>query len=180
MEFTPTTLPGVLLITPKIWSDARGFFLESWNEQAFEEAGINVHFRQDNHSRSIRNVLRGLHYQLNQPQGKLVRCTRGFVFDVAVDLRRTAPTFGHWIGVELSEVNQNMLWIPPGFAHGFLALSDEADVHYKTSELYDANSDRVVLWNDAQLAIGWPLEVSPILSSRDAAAPPLAKAELIS
>src|SRR5688572_2246165 len=111
MEFTPTALPGVLLITPKIWSDARGFFLESWNEQAFEEAGINVHFRQDNHSRSIRNVLRGLHYQLNRPQGKLVRCARGSVFDVAVDLRHSAPTFGHWIGVELSEINQNMLWI---------------------------------------------------------------------
>jgi dTDP-4-dehydrorhamnose 3,5-epimerase len=180
MEFTPTALAGVLLITPKIWSDARGFFLESWNERAFQKAGVNVHFRQDNHSRSIRNVLRGLHYQLNQPQGKLVRCTRGSVFDVAVDLRRSAPTFGHWIGVQLSEMNQNMLWIPPGFAHGFLALSEEADVHYKTSELYDATSDRVVLWNDAQLAIRWPLRGSPILSSRDAAAPPLADAELIS
>ena len=135
MEIAPTALPGVLLIKPKVWSDARGFFLESWNESTFEQAGLNVHFRQDNHSRSVRNVVRGLHYQLNPPQGKLVRCTRGAIFDVAVDLRRSSPTFGAWMAVELSETNHQMLWIPPGFAHGFFALSDEADVHYKASEL---------------------------------------------
>ena len=178
MEFAPTALPGVLLITPKVWSDARGFFLESWNESAFEQAGVNVHFRQDNHSRSVRNVIRGLHYQLNRPQGKLVRCTRGAIFDVAVDLRRSSPTFGRWIGLELSEINHHMLWIPPGFAHGFLVLSEEADVQYKASELYDAKSDRVVLWNDPQLAIEWPLSGSPVLSGRDAGAPLFEKAEL--
>ena len=178
MEFAPTALPGVLLITPKVWSDARGFFLESWNESTFEQAGVNVHFRQDNHSRSVRNVIRGLHYQLNPPQGKLVRCTRGAIFDVAVDLRRSSPTFGRWMGVELSEVNHRMLWIPPGFGHGFLALSDKADVHYKATELYDANSDRVVLWSDPQLAITWPVAGAPVLSSRDASAPLLANAEI--
>jgi dTDP-4-dehydrorhamnose 3,5-epimerase len=180
MEITSTELPGVLLIKPQVWSDARGFFLESWNESAFELAGLNVHFRQDNHSRSVRNVVRGLHYQLKRPQGKLVRCTRGAIFDVAVDLRRSAPTFGRWIGVELSESNHHMLWIPPSFGHGFLALSDSADVHYKASELYDAASDRVVLWNDPQLAIKWPLSGTPVLSIKDAGAPPLSNAELFS
>lgn len=178
MEITPTELPGVLLIKPKVWSDPRGFFLESWNESVFERAGLNVHFRQDNHSRSVRNVVRGLHYQLNRPQGKLVRCTRGAIFDVAVDLQRSSPTFGLVVGLELSEMNQHMLWIPPGFGHGFLVLSDEADVHYKASELYDAESDRVVLWNDPQFQIKWPLVGAPVLSIKDAGAPPFGNAEL--
>ena len=178
MQLVPTALPDVLLIKPIVWADARGFFMESWNESAFESAGLHVHFRQDNHSRSVRNVLRGVHYQLNRPQGKLIRCTRGAVFDVAVDLRRSAPTFGRWIGVELSEFNHHMLWIPPGFGHGFLAISDQADVHYKASELYDAKSDRVVLWSDKQLAIEWPLAGAPILSTKDAGAPALDDAEL--
>lgn len=178
MEIAPTELPGVLLIKPKVWSDSRGFFLESWNESVFERAGLNVRFRQDNHSRSVRNVVRGLHYQLNRPQGKLVRCTRGAIFDVAVDLQRSSPTFGLVVAIELSETNQHMLWIPPGFGHGFLALSDEADVHYKASELYDASTDRVVLWNDPQLQIKWPVDGAPLLSTKDAAAPPLGNAEL--
>ncbi len=179
MEITPTALPGVLLIKPQVWSDARGFFLESWNEKKFELAGLDLHFRQDNHSRSVRNVVRGLHYQLVRPQGKLVRCTHGVVFDVAVDLRRSAATFGRWVGVELSEFNQHMLWIPPGFAHGFLVLSDAADVHYKASELYDAASDRAVLWNDADLAIDWPVSDAPIVSDKDAHAAHFADADLI-
>ena len=178
MQFSPTELPDVVLIKPKVLADARGFFLESWNEREFERAGLNVRFRQDNHSRSARNVLRGIHYQVQQPQGKLVRCTRGAIFDVAVDLRPNAKTFKRWVGVELSEDNHQMLWIPPGFGHGFLVIAAEADVHYKASELYDAASDRVVLWNDPQLAIEWPLAGTPILSVRDAAAPSLNAAEL--
>jgi len=178
MQIVPTSLPNVLMIKPIVWSDARGFFLESWNESAFENAGVSVHFRQDNHSQSARGVLRGIHYQLDPPQGKLIRCIRGTVFDVAVDLRRSEPTFGRWIGVELSEFNHQMLWIPPGFGHGFLALSDQADVIYKASELFDAKSDRVVRWNDPQLAIGWPLTGAPVLSVKDAEAPLLGDAEL--
>lgn len=180
MEIVPTQLPGVLLIKPKVWSDARGFFLESWNESVFERAGLNVHFRQDNHSRSVRNVVRGLHYQLSRPQGKLVRCSRGAIFDVAVDLQRSSPTFGLVVGLELSETNQHMLWIPPGFGHGFLTLSEEADVQYKASELYDAESDRVVLWNDPELQIKWPLVGTPLLSIKDAGAPSFSNAELFS
>lgn len=178
MEITPTAVPDVLLIKPQVWGDARGFFLESWNERVFERAGLNVHFRQDNHSRSLRNVVRGLHYQLERPQGKLVRCTQGAVFDVAVDLRRSSPTFTRWIGVELSDTNHHMLWIPPGFGHGFVVLGHKADVHYKASELYDAESDRVVVWNDSQLGIDWPLAAPPILSAKDADAPRLSEAEL--
>lgn len=180
MEITPTALPGVLLINPQVWRDTRGFFLESWNESTFQRAGLNINFRQDNHSRSVRHVLRGLHYQLTRPQGKLVRCTRGAVFDVAVDLQRTSPTFGRWMGVELSASNYRMLWIPPGFGHGFLVLSDEADVLYKTSELYDAGSDRAVVWNDPELAIQWPLVDTPIVSAKDANALSLSAAELYS
>lgn len=178
MEITATTLPGVLLIKPQVWNDTRGFFLESWNEQKFELAGLSVRFRQDNHSRSMKNVVRGLHYQLHRPQGKLVRCTRGAVFDVAVDVRHSSPTFARWVGVELSEANYQMLWIPPGFAHGFQVLSDQADVNYKASELYDADSDRVVRWNDPQLAINWPLPDTAVLSVKDANAPLLACADL--
>ena len=177
MQFVPTELPDVVLIKPQVWTDARGFFFESWKEDEFERAGLNVHFRQDNFSRSVRNVLRGIHYQLRQPQGKLIRCTRGAIFDVAVDLRRSAETFGRWVGVELSEHNHQMLWIPPGFGHGFLVVSDEADVHYKASDLYDVTLERVVLWNDPQLGIEWPT-TTPILSNKDAAAPLLNAAEL--
>ena len=178
MQFIQTELPGVVLINPKVWTDARGFFLESWNEEEFQRAGLDVRFRQDNHSRSNRNVLRGIHYQLRQPQGKLIRCTRGAIFDVVVDLRRSAKTFRRWVGVVLSEDNHQMLWVPPGFGHGFLVIGAEADVHYKASELYDAASDRVVLWNDPQLSIDWPLAGTPILSAKDAAAPLLDAAEL--
>ena len=178
MEITRTALPDVLLIKPQVWSDARGFFLETWNEKKFELAGLDVRFRQDNHSRSVRNVVRGLHYQLTRPQGKLVRCTRGAVFDVAVDLRPSSPHFARWIGVELTEINYQMLWIPPGFAHGFQVLSGEADVSYKASELYDVDSDRVVRWNDPQLAINWPLRDAAILSNKDASAPLMASAQL--
>ena len=178
METVATALPDVLLIKPNVRSDARGFFFESWNERDFERAGLSTPFRQDNHSRSFRNVLRGLHYQLRRPQGKLVRCTRGVIFDVAVDLRRGSSTFARWVGVELSEVNHHMLWIPPGFAHGFVALSDQADVLYKASELYDPASDHVLLWSDTDLAIDWPLSAPPILSNKDMAAPTLAGAEL--
>ena len=178
MEFIPTRLPDVVLIKPKVWNDARGFFLEVWNEREFQHAGLNVHFRQDNYSRSVRNVIRGMHYQLRQPQGKLVRCTRGAIFDVAVDLRRSSGTFGRWVGMELSEFNHHALWIPPGFAHGFCVISDLADVYYKASELYDAASDRVVLWNDPRLGIEWPISGAPLLSSRDAGAPSLQDAEL--
>ena len=180
MEITPTALPGVLLIKPQVWSDARGFFLESWNENKFELAGLDVHFRQDNHSRSVRNVVRGLHYQLKRPQGKLVRCTRGAIFDVAVDLRHSSPTFAQWVSVELTETNFQMLWVPPGFGHGFQVVSDEADVSYKASELYDADSDRVVRWNDPLLAIKWPLPEAAVLSGKDATAPLVACAELYS
>lgn len=178
MDFLPTGLRDVLLIKPKVWNDARGFFLETWNEQEFQRAGLNVHFRQDNYSRSARNVIRGMHYQLRQPQGKLVRCTRGAIFDVAVDLRRSSGTFGRWVGMELSEFNHHALWIPPGFGHGFCVISDQADVHYKASELYDVASDRVVLWNDPRLGIDWPVSEAPLLSPRDAAAPSLENAEL--
>lgn len=178
MEIEQTVLPGVLLIKPQISRDARGFFLETWNESAFKRAGLNVHFRQDNHSRSVRNVVRGLHYQLIQPQGKLIRCGRGAVFDVAVDLRRGSTTFGRWLGVELSEMNHHMLWIPPGFGHGLWVLTDEADVHYKATELYNARSERAVCWNDPQLAIKWPSAGAPVLSAKDAKAPRLSEAEL--
>lgn len=180
MEITPTTLPGVLLIKPHVWSDARGFFLETWNEKEFECAGLDVEFRQDNHSRSVRNVVRGLHFQLQRPQGKLIRCIRGAIFDVAVDLRHSSPTFAQWVGIELTETNYQMLWIPPGFGHGFQVVSDEADVSYKASELYDADSDRVVRWNDPQLAIKWPLPEAAVLSGKDASAPLVACAELYS
>jgi dTDP-4-dehydrorhamnose 3,5-epimerase len=178
IEVLPTALPDVLLIKPQVWTDVRGFFLESWNESTFQRAGLAVQFRQDNHSRSAHNVLRGMHYQLNQPQGKLVRCLRGAIFDVAVDLRRSAPTFGRWVGVRLSDNDHHMLWMPPGFAHGFLVLSGTADVCYKTTELYDADSDRAILWNDRELAIDWPLAGTPIVSSKDANASTLSTAEL--
>jgi dTDP-4-dehydrorhamnose 3,5-epimerase len=166
---TRTAIPDVFVVEPKVFGDARGFFLESWNAQAFAAAGIPAAFVQDNHSRSPRGVLRGLHYQVRQPQGKLVRVTAGEVFDVAVDLRRASPTFGRWVGERLSAENKRMLWIPPGFGHGFLVLSDSADFLYKTTDYYAPEHERVIAWNDPELAIKWPIAGTPTLSGRDAA-----------
>jgi dTDP-4-dehydrorhamnose 3,5-epimerase len=174
-------LPEVKLITPKVHGDQRGFFLESWNRSSFAAAGIDHDWVQDNHSRSGRGVLRGLHYQLVNPQGKLVRVTSGAVFDVAVDVRRSSPTFGKWAGAELSAENHRMLFIPPGYAHGFLVLSDMADFLYKCTTLWDPPSDRSLRFDDPVIGIEWPLDRvggQPLLAAKDAAAPLLAAAEL--
>lgn len=179
MKVTPTAIPDLLVVEPKVFGDARGFFFESYNRQAFREAsGIDADFVQDNHSRSARGVLRGLHYQLRQAQGKLVRVVRGSVYDVAVDVRRSSPTFGHWVGLELSEDNHRQLWIPPGFAHGFLVLSDSADFLYKTTDYYAPQHERCIAWDDPTLAIDWPLDGSPQVSAKDAAGLPLGQAEV--
>ncbi|MGB7420357.1 MAG: dTDP-4-dehydrorhamnose 3,5-epimerase [Comamonas sp.] len=181
MNTTPTAIPDVLLIEPQVFGDARGFFYESFNQQAFHAAtGTDVHFVQDNHSRSARGVLRGLHYQLPpHAQGKLVRVVRGSVWDVAVDVRRGSPTFGRWVGEELSEDNRRQLWIPPGLAHGFLVLSETADFLYKTTAYYAPAAERCIAWNDAALAIAWPdLGMAPLLSAKDALGVPLGEAEL--
>lgn len=182
MRATPTALPGVLLIEPRVMGDARGFFMESWNQRAFDDvAGSEVRFVQDNHSRSSRGVLRGLHYQITQPQGKLVRVVSGRVFDIAVDLRRSSPRLGQWIGAELSAENQRQLWIPPGFAHGFLVLSEQADFLYKTTDYYNAGDERVLAWNDPRVGVQWPLgEIggAPTLSAKDQAAPGWEQTEL--
>ncbi len=164
---------------PRVFGDERGFFLESWERRKFATGGIDVEFVQDNHSRSVRHTLRGLHYQVVRPQGKLVRVTRGSIFDVAVDLRRSSPTFGRWVGTELSEENRNMLWVPPGFAHGFLVLSESADFLYKCSDYYTPNAERCIRWDDPQLAIDWPLATgtAPFLSAKDAAGVAFADAE---
>ena len=167
MKATRLAIPDVVLIEPKVFGDARGFFFESFNQKAFDEAtGTNHQFVQDNHSRSAKGVLRGLHYQIQQPQGKLVRVVRGAVFDVAVDIRKSSPTFGRWVGAELSEDNQHQLWVPPGFAHGFLVLSDMADFLYKTTDYYAPQYERSILWNDSDLNIDWPIG-EPILSNKD-------------
>ena len=173
-------IPDVKLLKPRVFGDDRGFFLETFNARTFADAGLPTEWTQDNHSRSVRGVLRGLHYQLENPQGKLVRVTRGAVFDVAVDLRRASPTFGRWVGAELSDTNQQMLYIPPGFAHGFLVLSEVADFCYKCTTLWHQASDRSLAWNDPDIAIDWPLEGigEPQLAAKDAAAPMLAKAEV--
>lgn len=166
MKATPTAIPDVLIIEPKIFGDARGFFFESFNQRAFRQAtGLEVNFVQDNHSQSGKGVLRGLHYQIEQPQGKLVRVVRGAVFDVAVDVRKSSATFGEWVGVELSESNNRQLWVPPGFAHGFLTLSDSADFLYKTTDYYAPAFERCVAWDDPTLAIAWPLNDNPPLVS---------------
>ncbi|HEX9160854.1 MAG TPA: dTDP-4-dehydrorhamnose 3,5-epimerase [Thermoanaerobaculia bacterium] len=178
MKVTPTPLAGVVVIEPKVFSDDRGLFLETYNAERYREAGIIDLFVQDNHSRSRRGVLRGLHYQEPNAQGKLVRCSRGAIFDVAVDIRRGSPQFGKWFGVELSERNQHMLWVPAGFAHGFCALTDECDVIYKCTALYNAASDRSILWNDPEIGIDWPLR-DPLLSPKDAAAPRLREAKVL-
>jgi len=171
MQSSPTAIPDVLIIEPKVFGDARGFFFESFNQKAFNQAtGLDMQFVQDNHSRSAKGVLRGLHYQVQQPQGKLVRVVRGAVFDVTVDIRPASPSFGQWVGVELSEANHRQLWVPPGLAHGFLVLSDSADFLYKTTDYYAPQYERCIAWNDASLAIAWPLQGEmPLLSSKDAA-----------
>jgi dTDP-4-dehydrorhamnose 3,5-epimerase len=178
MNVLPTSLAGVLILEPKVFGDARGYFMESFNERALRAVGIDAHFVQDNQSRSAHNVLRGLHYQIVQPQGKIVRAVSGRIFDVAVDLRRGSATFGQWAGMELSEENKRMLWIPPGLAHGFLVLSESADVLYKASDYYEPKAERSVLWNDPQLGIEWPLAGEPILSAKDAAAVSFAQADV--
>ncbi len=178
MRVTPTAIPDVLLIEPKIFGDARGFFLESWNERAFREAGIKARFVQDNHSRSAQNVVRGLHYQIKQPQGKLIRVTAGEVFDVVVDIRRSSPTFGKWVGNKLSSENKLMMWIPPGFAHGFSVLSEYAEFLYKTTDYYSPEYERTILWNDPDLAISWQVSGEPLLSAKDRAGIPFKKAEV--
>ncbi len=178
MKLAATALPEVVLVEPRVFGDDRGFFYESWNSRAFAEAGLETNFVQDNHSRSARGVLRGLHYQLRQPQGKLVRVVAGAAFDVAVDLRRSSPRFGQWVGVELSAANKRMLWVPPGFAHGFLALQDGTEFLYKCTDFYAPEHERALLWSDPAIGIEWPLEgLEPALSGKDAAGTPLAEAE---
>jgi len=181
MKITRTDLPGVLIIEPKVFADERGFFLESFNQRAFDAAiGQSISFVQDNHSRSQRGVLRGLHYQLpSHAQGKLVRVSRGSAFDVAVDIRRGSPTFGRWVGATLDAVTQRQIWIPPGFAHGFLALEDDTHFLYKTTDYYARDFERSIAWNDPAIGIDWPrLGSAPSLADKDAAAPPIASADL--
>ncbi len=181
MKAIPTAIPEVLIFEPAVFGDARGFFFESWNRKAFAKAvGRDVEFLQDNHSASALGVLRGLHYQVKQPQGKLVRVVAGEVFDVAVDLRRSSPTFGRWVGERLSAQNKRMMWVPEGFAHGFLVLSESAEFLYKTTDYYAPEHERTLLWNDPALGIAWPLAGAPILKPKDAAGTPLANAESFS
>ena len=178
MNVVETGLPEVKLIEPKVFGDERGFFLETWNARTFADVGIDARFVQDNHSRSAAGVLRGLHYQLVRPQGKLVRVAAGRAFDVAVDVRRGSPRFGQWTGVELSAENKRMLWVPPGFAHGFLALEDGTDFLYKCTDFYAPEHERSILWCDPAIGIRWPLAgAAPELSAKDAAAASLAEAE---
>jgi dTDP-4-dehydrorhamnose 3,5-epimerase len=179
VKIIPTRLPEVLIIEPTVFGDSRGFFFESYNRQAFNQAtGLEVDFVQDNHSRSVQGVLRGLHYQIRQPQGKLVRVVKGSVFDVAVDIRRSSPTFGQWVGVTLSEDNCRQLYVPPGFAHGFVVVSDSADFLYKTTDYYAPEHERCIAWNDAAIGIEWPIDGEPVVSAKDKAGLPLAQAEL--
>ena len=167
MKVTQTALPEVLLIEPTVHRDARGLFFESWNAREFEHAGINATFVQDNHSSSVRGVLRGMHYQIRQPQGKLIRVVRGEIFDAVIDIRRSSPAFGRWVGHLLSADNRRMLWAPPGFAHGYLVLSDEAEVLYKTTDYYAPGHERIIRWDDPEIAIQWPIASAPELSERD-------------
>ncbi|MDP1653972.1 MAG: dTDP-4-dehydrorhamnose 3,5-epimerase [Rhodocyclaceae bacterium] len=179
MKVIPTEIHDALILEPKVFGDARGFFLESYNQRVLAEAaGIRAEFVQDNHSRSVRGVLRGLHYQLQQPQGKLVRVASGAVFDVAVDVRRSSPTFGKVVCVELSDENQRMFWLPPGLAHGFLVVSATADFLYKTTDYYAPEHECCIAWNDAELAIPWPLDGAPSLSAKDAQGVPFGAAEM--
>ena len=179
MNVIKTDIPDVLILEPKVFGDARGFFMESFNQREFvKQTGLNPHFVQDNHSRSARNVLRGLHYQIRQPQAKLVRVTAGEVFDVAVDLRKSSPAFGKWTGTVLSAENKRQLWVPEGFAHGFLVLSDSADFLYKTTDYYAPEHERCLLWNDPDIGIQWPLAGEPVLAAKDRAAKRLRDAEV--
>jgi dTDP-4-dehydrorhamnose 3,5-epimerase len=179
MKFTPTKIPDVVLIEPQVFTDSRGSFMETWQAKKFAAAGIDTHFVQANHSTSNQWVLRGLHYQIQQPQGKLVRVLSGDVFDVAVDLRRSSPTFGQWVGVNLSSTNRNMLWVPPGFAHGFLALSEQVEFGYYCTDYYAPQFERSLVWNDPTLKISWPLppQQSPVLNEKDATAPSISNIE---
>jgi dTDP-4-dehydrorhamnose 3,5-epimerase len=170
MRFMPTAIPDVVVVEPDVFGDARGFFLETWHEAKFREGGIDAEFVQDNHSRSRQGILRGLHYQVESPQGKLVRVVTGRVFDVAVDLRRSSPSFGRWVGEELSEDNHRMLWVPPGFAHGFYVLSETADFVYKCTEFYAPEHERCIRWDDPGLSVDWPIptHAAPLVSAKDA------------
>jgi len=179
MNVTPTAIPDVLILEPKVFGDERGFFMESFNAHKFAEAtGLDVQFVQDNHSRSTKGVLRGLHYQVQQPQGKLVRVVSGTVFDVAVDIRKSSPTFGQWVGVELSAENHRQLWVPPGFAHGFLVLSETADFLYKTTDYYAPEYERCIRWDDSAIGIQWPMKEAPSLSGKDVQSKSLNDAEI--
>jgi len=178
MKVTPTELPDVLLIEPRLFADQRGFFFESYNRRALSDAGLEAEFVQDNHSRSMRGVLRGLHYQIEHAQGKLVRVISGEVFDVAVDIRRSSPTFGRWTSMALSAQNKRMLWIPAGFAHGFLVVSDTAEFLYKTTDYWYSEFERTLLWSDPALGIAWPLAGSPTVAPKDEAGRPLALADV--
>jgi len=175
---TPMAIADVLVLEPKVFGDARGFFLESYNQRDFAQAtGLQANFVQDNHSRSSRGVLRGLHYQIQHPQGKLVRVTQGEVFDVVVDMRRSSPTYGRWVGETLSGTNHKQMWVPPGCAHGFLVLSEQADFLYKTTDYWYPEHERSVLWNDPDLAIAWPLDAPPTLAAKDAQGTPWRQAQ---
>lgn len=180
MNFTPLEIEDVVLVTPRVWNDERGFFFEGWHEEKFRDAGIDARFVQENHSRSSRGTLRGLHYQIRHTQGKLVRVMAGEVFDVAVDIREGSRTFGRWVGVTLSEDNRNSLWIPPGFAHGFYVISESADLLYKCTDVYSPEHERVLLWNDPEIDVAWPLldDGRPILSPKDAAGTSFRDAEI--
>lgn len=179
MQVTQTAIPEVLILEPKVFGDSRGFFMESFNARTFRElTGLDVSFVQDNHSRSSHGVLRGLHYQLLQPQGKLVRVVRGRVFDVAVDARRSSPTFGQWVGTELSEENNRQFWVPPGFAHGFVVLSESADFLYKTTDYYAPQHERCIAWNDPAIGVDWQFDGVPQLSAKDREGKLLAEAEV--
>jgi dTDP-4-dehydrorhamnose 3,5-epimerase len=180
MDIIETSIPDLLIIEPKVFGDERGFFMESWNRQAFADAGLDLDFVQDNHSRSQQGILRGLHYQTRHSQGKLVRVTRGSVYDVAVDLRKSSPTFGQWLGIDISESNHRMLWIPPGFAHGFYVTSPTADFLYKCTDIYAPQYERTIRWDDATLGIEWPLVDGqpPMLSGKDAEGVAFTEAEV--
>jgi len=177
VKVAPTRLPDVLLVEPRVFEDARGHFFESWNARSLAAAGIDATFVQDNHSHSRRGVLRGLHYQIQHPQGKLVRCVKGEVYDVAVDMRKSSPSFGRSVGVALSEDNRRILWVPPGFAHGFCVISDAADFLYKTTDYWFPEHERTLLWNDPALGIAWPIAGAPIVNAKDATGTPFAAAE---
>ena len=178
-KVTPTAIPDLFILEPNVFGDSRGFFFESFNAKNFAQAtGLNVSFVQDNHSRSSKGVLRGLHYQVQQTQGKLVHVTQGAVFDVAVDIRKSSPTFGKWVGCELSDSNHRQLWIPPGFAHGFIVLSESADFLYKTTDHYAPAHERCIAWNDPSIGINWPEDITPLLSAKDQHGLALAEAEV--